>query len=77
VRRGGHHVPDEDVVRRFFRGTRNFWYRYRNIVDSWVMYYNGLEKPVVVASGEGESVRILDDDLFKVFQGGLSDDQRP
>jgi predicted ABC-type ATPase len=29
VRGGGHHVPDDDVIRRFTRSLRNFWQLYR------------------------------------------------
>ena len=34
VQAGGHHVPTEDVVRRFYRSKHNFWYTYRNLVES-------------------------------------------
>lgn len=33
VQAGGHHVPTEDVVRRFYRSKYNFWHIYRS---SWI-----------------------------------------
>ena len=33
VMAGGHHVPTEDIVRRFYRSKRNFWYIYKGQVD--------------------------------------------
>lgn len=40
VRQGGHHVPDEDVRRRFVRGLRNFELSYKPLADQWAMYDN-------------------------------------
>ena len=33
VMAGGHDVPEEDIVRRFYRSKRNFWLIYKNLVD--------------------------------------------
>jgi predicted ABC-type ATPase len=41
VHRGGHHVPDELVRRRYVGGLRNFYLLYLPIADSWQMYDNG------------------------------------
>ncbi|HEX8341497.1 MAG TPA: AAA family ATPase [Tepidisphaeraceae bacterium] len=35
VRRGGHHVPEETVRRRYDRGLRNFFSLYRPIATRW------------------------------------------
>jgi predicted ABC-type ATPase len=52
VRRGGHHVPDETVRRRYARGLRNFFTLYRPIADVWTCYDStGLVGPRLVASG--------------------------
>ena len=52
VAAGGHHVPTEDVVRRFYRSKRNFWHIYRELVDRWSLFYNSDEHFQEVASGE-------------------------
>jgi predicted ABC-type ATPase len=38
VNKNGHSVPDEDVIRRFYRSKVNFWESYKNIVDQWLFY---------------------------------------
>ena len=67
VSAGGHHVPTEDVVRRFYRSKHNFWYTYRNLVDQWHLFYNSAEHPQEVASGEGDKVTIINNDFFELF----------
>lgn len=67
VEAGGHHVPTEDVVRRFYRSKHNFWYTYRNLVDRWSLFYNSVEHFQEVASGEGNQVTITNEDFFELF----------
>ena len=38
VRRGGHHVPDGEIRRRFDSGWRNFQLLYKDLVDEWALY---------------------------------------
>ncbi|HLZ69591.1 MAG TPA: zeta toxin family protein [Dehalococcoidia bacterium] len=40
VRRGGHHVPEEVVRRRYAGGLRNFFTLYLPIADGWRLYDN-------------------------------------
>ena len=67
VSAGGHHVPTEDVVRRFYRSKHNFWYTYRNLVDRWSLFYNSAEHFQEVASGEGNQDTITNEDFFELF----------
>ena len=67
VEAGGHHVPTEDVVRRFYRSKHNFWYTYRNLVDEWHLFYNSTEHFQEVASGEGNEVKVINESFFEIF----------
>ena len=67
VQAGGHHVPTEDIVRRFYRSKHNFWYTYRNLVDRWGLFYNSVEHFQEVASGEGNSFTITNETFFELF----------
>ena len=67
VSAGGHHVPTEDVVRRFYRSKHNFWYIYRDLVDRWNLFYNSVEHFQEVASGEGNSVIVTNETFFELF----------
>lgn len=39
VRLGGHHIPTEDVLRRYLRSVRNFEQIYRHQVAEWRVYH--------------------------------------
>jgi predicted ABC-type ATPase len=67
VSRGGHDVPEAVVRRRFDRSMRNFLAHYRPLADSWILFDNSAEKPVVIASGEDNDVCIIDESLYSVL----------
>ena len=67
VSAGGHDVPTEDVVRRFYRSKHNFWYIYKDLVDGWHLFYNSAEHPQEVASGEGNQFTVIKNDFFELF----------
>jgi predicted ABC-type ATPase len=71
VKKGGHSVPEEDVVRRFGRSRSNFWNFYKNSVHSWKIYFSVEENFVPVAFGEKNRYNIVDDGLFESFLDGL------
>jgi len=54
VLQGGHGVPAEVVVRRFAAGWRNFERVYKPLVDSWALYDNSGDAPVLIQA-EGRS----------------------
>lgn len=51
VRRGGHHIPDDVVRRRYLGGLGNFFELYRPIATTWSFSDNSGDRPVVVAEG--------------------------
>lgn len=51
VRQGGHHVPRQDVLRRFVRGWDNFQSAYRLLADSWAVYDNSGTFPELCEKG--------------------------
>jgi len=67
VMAGGHNVPEEDIVRRFYRSKDNFWNIYKDLVDRWSMFYNSERHVQEVAVGEGNRFTITDDNLFELF----------
>ena len=50
VRLGGHHVPEEDVLRRFDRSRRHFIEDYLPLADEWGLWENVTPPPVKIAS---------------------------
>ena len=72
VQNGGHFIPDEDVIRRYSRSKINFWTRYKNLSDTWLMYYNGSSNYILVAQKEnGNDIEILDENLYTLFRENL------
>jgi predicted ABC-type ATPase len=52
VAQGGHAVPEDVIRRRFTAGQRHLEQVYRFLVDSWVVYDNSGEEPVLIGEGE-------------------------
>jgi len=71
VSNGGHSVPDEDVKRRYFRSKNNFWNKYKNLADDWIMFYNGIEKTIPTAFGRMNYFEIIDESLLELFNEDL------
>lgn len=72
VKLGGHSIPDDDVVRRFYRSKTNFWLFYKNYATEWVMIYNSeTSLPQRVAFGSGEDYFVEEENLFTNFIKGI------
>ncbi len=77
TRKGGHHVPEEDVIRRFRRSIVNFWEMYRIEADGWSLVCNSAQESVGVAWGQKGKREILNEQLYNAFldAGGLTDER--
>lgn len=68
VSQGGHHIPDEIVERRYYRGVSNLLNLYVPVVDKWIVIDNMNAKPNIIAMGSGkEDKMILNSELWSVF----------
>ena len=72
VRKGGHDVPEEDIVRRFYRSKNNFWNNFTKLAENWNLIYNGDEGFQQVALGDLEEYRIENSFLFQLFLKNVS-----
>ena len=72
VMAGGHHVPTEDIVRRFYRSKNNFWHIYKNMVDRWELIYNSGEHIQEVATGKGNEFTITNETFFEFFMQNIN-----
>ena len=68
VIKGGHNVPTEDIIRRFYRSKENFWKNFTQLVDEWLLLYNGEESFQQVAIGEQGVFSIENELLFNKFK---------
>lgn len=64
---GGHHVPSEDVRRRFLRGLHNFFRFYRPLLNSWMLLGNSLIVPRLIAKELNNDLIVSDKDLFETI----------
>lgn len=67
VLQGGHHVPTEDIIRRFGRSKKNFWRTYRLYADEWQLIMNSESGFVYVARFENHNLTIQEPQLFQQF----------
>lgn len=72
VQNGGHPVPDEDVIRRFYRSKYNFWNKYAPLANHWVLYDNGGTEISLTAAKKGnDEVEIVSENLYTTFKRDL------
>lgn len=69
VENGGHNVPEEDIIRRYYKSIINFWTKYKNIADEWTLFYNGYDyAPSIVSFGQKEKYDIINKELQNKFE---------
>jgi predicted ABC-type ATPase len=69
VMQGGHHVPDDVIRRRYYRGLTNFLRLYRPLADHWLLGDNSGDALVVVARGGVDSAtEVLDEERYALIQ---------
>ena len=68
VKNGGHNVPEEDIIRRYYKSIVNFWDEYRFTVDEWSMFFNGYNyAPAIVSCGNMQEYVIINEELQAMF----------
>lgn len=68
VKNGGHNVPEEDIIRRYYKSVIKFWEEYRFLVDEWTMFYNGYEyAPVIISFGTMNKFDIINKEMQNNF----------
>ena len=68
VLEGGHHVPMDDVRRRFTRGINNFFTLYEPLLDSWILFDNSKAKPILIAKRKNSHKEVINDIIFTMIQ---------
>lgn len=56
MKKGGHDIPVNIIIRRYQRGISNLFSLYSSLCDLWLLVDNSLNDLQVVAEGEFESV---------------------
>jgi predicted ABC-type ATPase len=64
---GGHSIPREDIIRRYYRSRFLFWHKYRSLCHDWTLFYNGQNGFEETAYGNQSEYEIVDEALFSLF----------
>lgn len=67
VLNGGHNIPKEDISRRFYRSIENFYKIYKDLVDEWILFYNGTSDYAKIAKCKNHNIEILNETLYNNF----------
>ena len=51
VSKGGHNIPRDIIVRRYYEGIDNLFQIYMPIVDTWILVNNSETPRSIIASG--------------------------
>lgn len=54
VAEGGHNIPTDTIIRRYFVGLKNFIDLYKDEVDYWMLIDNSKTEPELIADGRIE-----------------------
>lgn len=61
VSEGGHGIPTETIIRRYYAGINNFFHIYMNLVDYWLLINNTTGTSEYVAEGGGKMDTVIFD----------------
>lgn len=67
VLNGGHNIPKDDIIRRFYRSKENFWDIYKDLADEWNLFYNGTSEYILVAQYANSELEIFSENLYNKF----------
>lgn len=68
VKNGGHNVPEEDIIRRYYKSIVKFWDEYRLLADEWSLFYNGYDyAPTIVSYGKQKDYVIINKEVQENF----------
>ena len=67
VLNGGHNIPKNDIIRRFYRSKENFWNIYKDLVNEWDIFYNGTSEYILVAQSLNDVIEIYSENLYNEF----------
>ncbi len=69
VAKGGHDIPKDIIIRRYWEGLDNLFKIYMPIVDTWILVNNS-ETPrfIVATGGRDQETTIKDTNHFKIIE---------
>lgn len=70
VAKGGHNIPNDTIIRRYWEGLDNLFNIYMPIVDTWILVNNGETPRIIVATGGRDQETIIrESKQYKIIKG--------
>lgn len=60
VKDGGHNIPKEVIIRRYYAGITNLFNLYLPLCDEWIIFDNSLQVPTTVAEGNKKNNLVIE-----------------
>ena len=68
VAEGGHHIPTDTIIRRYYAGLKNFINLYKDDVDYWMLIDNSKTEPELIAEGRiKEQPQVLNMEKWEII----------
>jgi predicted ABC-type ATPase len=67
VEEGGHNIPEDVIIRRYYRGIHNLMNLYIPICNNWIVVDNGEMTPQIIAKSGAFEKMILNNDIWETI----------
>jgi predicted ABC-type ATPase len=68
VKNGGHFIPEDVIIRRYYRGITNLINIYSQLADNWFVLDNSSIEPQLIAEGnENVVIQIINEELWSII----------
>lgn len=65
VAEGGHHIPEEVIVRRYYKGISNLIKVFTSLCDYWIVIDNSVEPYYLIATGNNDvNIKVKNKDTW-------------
>ncbi|MBE0497008.1 MAG: zeta toxin family protein [Campylobacterales bacterium] len=68
---GGHSIPREDIIRRYYRSRQLFFGLYKELADRWFLFFNADDEFEEVANFADGELTVLHEPYYHMFTKGL------
>lgn len=75
VSEGGHDIPNDIIIRRYYAGLKNLIHLYKSQVDYWLLIDNSKTEPEVIAEGHREEgYQIINSQKWMIIKNLIAND---
>ena len=69
VQNGGHSIPEDVIIRRYYRGLFNLIHIYSQLANNWFVLNNSAAQSHLIVEGHNGLVsQVTNDELWKVIK---------